>query len=164
VGNQVCEICGKNPAKWILHIGHCDLDEDEAMIDSPQHYLIVCRQCSNLKAGTLFQRAYEILERAGDFMGYGNKPYWPFTEIANTGKTAKPKKRLPLGARIRWRILGRDNYTCVLCGAKGADTPLAVDHIIPIAEGGTSDDTNLRTLCKDCNSGKGALDPRNGDR
>jgi hypothetical protein len=33
---------------------------------------------------------------------------------------------------------------------------LNVDHIMPVAEGGTNDIMNLITSCFDCNSGKGA--------
>ena len=38
------------------------------------------------------------------------------------------------------RILRRDNGICHICGQPGADT---ADHIIPVAHGGTDDDTNL---------------------
>jgi 5-methylcytosine-specific restriction endonuclease McrA len=33
---------------------------------------------------------------------------------------------------------------------------LTVDHIIPIARGGTHARTNLQVLCRACNSAKGA--------
>jgi 5-methylcytosine-specific restriction endonuclease McrA len=42
---------------------------------------------------------------------------------------------------------------CHLCGA-GED--LTVDHIIPVARGGNHERTNLRVLCRRCNSSKGA--------
>jgi 5-methylcytosine-specific restriction enzyme A len=42
------------------------------------------------------------------------------------------------------RILKRDLYTCRECGKRGATD---VDHDVPVAEGGTSDDSNLVTLC-----------------
>lgn len=34
-----------------------------------------------------------------------------------------------------------------------------IDHITPIARGGTNDPTNLQLLCPDCNRRKGAKDP-----
>lgn len=32
---------------------------------------------------------------------------------------------------------------------------LDIDHIVPLAEGGTSDMTNLRTLCTTCHAKRG---------
>lgn len=45
----------------------------------------------------------------------------------------------------------RTNYLCEHCKAKGitrfADV---VDHIIPLAKGGSDDDDNTRNLCNPC--------------
>lgn len=60
---------------------------------------------------------------------------------------------------IRYRILLRDRFRCVLCGrspAKDVGVELHVDHIVPWSQGGESLESNLRTLCFDCNLGKGA--------
>jgi 5-methylcytosine-specific restriction endonuclease McrA len=54
-------------------------------------------------------------------------------------------------------ILERDNYRCRLCGKSARDTELEVDHIIPVAKGGTAGLNNLQTLCIDCNRGKSDL-------
>lgn len=56
----------------------------------------------------------------------------------------------------RFRIMKRDNFCCQLCGRKGIeDSPLEVDHIHPLAKGGSNQDSNLWTLCFECNRGKG---------
>ncbi|MBQ7172382.1 MAG: topoisomerase DNA-binding C4 zinc finger domain-containing protein [Clostridia bacterium] len=56
---------------------------------------------------------------------------------------------------LRYDILRRDNFTCVLCGASARQgARLHVDHIVPIAKGGKSVPSNLRTLCERCNIGK----------
>lgn len=56
---------------------------------------------------------------------------------------------------LRYDILNRDNFTCVICGASSKQgARLHVDHIIPIAKGGKSVPGNLRTLCERCNIGK----------
>ena len=50
---------------------------------------------------------------------------------------------------IRKRILERDAYTCTNCGV--SDTILHVHHVVPLSSGiGTSEHSNLRTLCEDC--------------
>ncbi len=50
----------------------------------------------------------------------------------------------------REAILNRDNYTCQVCGKK--NTRLEVHHIIFRSQGGTDDENNLITLCKECHS------------
>lgn len=56
---------------------------------------------------------------------------------------------------IRWRILARDNYTCVICKAKGESNELECDHLLAICNGGDKfSDDNLRTLCKKCHKDK----------
>ena len=68
------------------------------------------------------------------------------------------EERKKLTASIRYLILKRDNFTCVLCGAKGPDgAKLEIDHIKPLYDWGKTEIINLRTLCKDCNRGKGTI-------
>ncbi|MCA1670595.1 MAG: HNH endonuclease [Thermomicrobia bacterium] len=51
------------------------------------------------------------------------------------------------------RVWERDLYRCCECGTH---LDLSVDHIIPESRGGNLDLDNLRTLCRSCNSRKGA--------
>ena len=53
---------------------------------------------------------------------------------------------------IRFQVFKRDRFTCQYCGRSGVE--LEVDHIQPLASGGTNDLDNLITACKDCNRGK----------
>lgn len=62
-----------------------------------------------------------------------------------------PEHTLRSGSTRSWRqlraaIFYRDAYRCALCPGAGEE----VDHIIPIAAGGTDDSANLRTLCGSC--------------
>ena len=75
------------------------------------------------------------------------------------GKSETRKRGVSLAQRQR--ILRRDNFICQLCGVHGAGSrPIAgtailhVDHKLPFSKGGTDADSNLWTLCEDCNEGK----------
>lgn len=63
-------------------------------------------------------------------------------------------KRKGLSKKLRFEVFKRDSFTCQYCGRKAPDVLLAVDHINPVAAGGTDDFLNLITSCFDCNSGK----------
>ena len=66
------------------------------------------------------------------------------------------EQRRIVTASMRYDVMRRDNFRCVLCGASQKDgVTLHVDHIIPLAKGGKSEMSNLRTLCDLCNLGKG---------
>ena len=65
-------------------------------------------------------------------------------------------KRKELGKKIRFEVFKRDKFTCQYCGRTVPDVILHVDHIKPVAKGGTNDIMNLITSCSDCNLGKGA--------
>ena len=60
--------------------------------------------------------------------------------------------RKPISDRVRFQVLKRDRFTCQYCGKSGVE--LEVDHITPVAKGGTNDIGNLITACKSCNRGK----------
>ena len=66
-------------------------------------------------------------------------------------------KRVSISKRRRFEILKRDGFACLYCGRKSPDVELHVDHVIPVAVGGTSNDDNLAAACSDCNGGKGAV-------
>lgn len=73
-------------------------------------------------------------------------------------KTPKKNSRTPLPKGIRFEVFKKDNHKCVVCGRGVADNiTLHVDHIIPIAKGGTDELSNLRTLCDECNLNKSDL-------
>ena len=69
----------------------------------------------------------------------------------------QPTARKPLSVRTRFEIFKRDDFRCAYCGRRSPDVVLEVDHIIPVASGGSSDPVNLITSCWACNSGKAAV-------
>lgn len=46
----------------------------------------------------------------------------------------------------------RATQTAAACTCCGATDDLTRDHIVPLARGGTNHPSNLRTLCRRCNS------------
>jgi hypothetical protein len=71
-------------------------------------------------------------------------------------------KRKPLSKKIRFEVFKRDSFSCQYCGESAPNVVLNVDHIHPVALGGTNEIINLVTSCNSCNSGKSAtpLDDR----
>lgn len=84
----------------------------------------------------------------------------PSTKEKSAGPI-KPRSILP---KVRARVLERDGFKCRRCGNGPTEGPLEVDHIVSVAEGGTADESNLQTLCRKCNKGKGADEPANQDQ
>lgn len=57
--------------------------------------------------------------------------------------------------KLREQIAKRDNYTCQICGKYMPDgVGLHIDHIVPIAKGGKTVESNLQVLCSKCNGKK----------
>lgn len=56
------------------------------------------------------------------------------------------------------RILNRQKYKCVYCFEDIRET-YEVDHIMPLALGGSNWPANLQCTCRDCNRSKGAKHP-----
>lgn len=65
--------------------------------------------------------------------------------------------RKGLSKKTRFEVFKRDKFTCQYCGRMAPDVILEVDHIKPVAEGGTNKLLNLITSCRDCNRGKGKV-------
>lgn len=65
-----------------------------------------------------------------------------------------PEKGRPaIPRQLRQAVYERDGYACLHCGATER---LPLDHIYPYSKGGRDTLENLQTLCKPCNSRKGA--------
>lgn len=73
---------------------------------------------------------------------------WKEEEAERAGKMPFSERR---------RVMQRDDYTCQICGKRMPDgVGLHVDHIVPIAKGGKTVESNLQVLCSKCNGRKGA--------
>lgn len=59
--------------------------------------------------------------------------------------------------RTRFEVLRRDNYTCRYC--RSTEAELTIDHVTPVALGGSDKPDNLVAACRDCNTGKSSAHP-----
>ena len=66
------------------------------------------------------------------------------------------KIRKALSKKVRFDVFKRDGFQCQYCGQTPPSAVLEVDHVDPVANGGTDDPDNLTTSCFDCNRGKAA--------
>jgi hypothetical protein len=94
------------------------------------------------------------------FVDFANATGVP--EVIEPTSSAQGAKRGPRdpSLRLRFKVLVRDRFACQGCGASPATTvgvELHIDHILPWSASGQTTLENLRTLCRKCNLGKGAL-------
>ncbi len=59
----------------------------------------------------------------------------------------------------RVNIYGRDKYSCQYCSKKISMSNGTYDHVVPRAQGGKTEWTNIVTCCEPCNSKKGGRTP-----
>lgn len=74
-----------------------------------------------------------------------------------TAKAFAKEQRALMTKKLRDYIKKRDNFTCCNCGNSTYKEPnllLEIDHIIPVAKGGCTEEDNLQTLCWKCNRAK----------
>ena len=74
-----------------------------------------------------------------------------------TASAFAKEQRTLMTRKLREHIKERDNFTCCSCGNSTYVEPnllLEIDHIIPVAKGGRTEESNLQTLCWKCNRAK----------
>lgn len=74
-----------------------------------------------------------------------------------TASAFAKEQRTLMTKKLRDYIKKRDNFTCCNCGNSTYAEPnllLEIDHIIPVAKGGRTEENNLQILCWKCNRAK----------
>ena len=83
---------------------------------------------------------------------------WYSLDIDEATRKKERKKAQELKASQWWKnILGKG--ICHYCGKKFAARELTMDHIVPIARGGTSTKGNVVPACRACNQSKKLATP-----
>ena len=61
--------------------------------------------------------------------------------------------------KSQWWLDKKNQGICHYCGKKFAPSELTMDHIVPLARGGTSTRANVVPACKNCNAQKKLVTP-----
>jgi len=126
------------------------------MSDPPS---IVGAKAYTLRFGTWGKALTAFVERVNrDQPSDSPQELVPPTQAAVIYAAHPPEGRRDIPLGLRFRVLSRDKFKCVLCGehpARNAECVLHVDHILPWSRGGKTLEDNLRTLCAIYNVGRG---------
>ena len=88
-------------------------------------------------------------------------PSWRPKRMTTTTPTKEVKHYHTSDWRARrTRILLRDAMRCRECRRAVSGREAHVDHLVPLEDGGTDDDSNLRTLCDRCHGRKTRAEQR----
>mgnify|MGYP000039870215 FL=1 len=99
--------------------------------------VVICNLCANTILNVVHKAQY------GTF----------FSWTEETPVLQKGYKKKHIGNSLRMAVYERDGFKCVTCGIQ---KNLTCDHIKPESIGGETTFENLQTMCKSCNSSKGA--------
>jgi len=92
----------------------------------------------------------EIVEESGNFVRSAHSEWSLPSVIRQLSKF----KRKGTARFSRLNIYMRDAWTCQYCNEKKATKDLTFDHVLPRAQGGKTNWTNIVTACRPCNSRK----------
>lgn len=101
---------------------------------------------NKFSVASCFERKREIVRRSRETLRKERRDKF----FDKTPRTFIPRE-------VRREVARRDNYACVYCGVS-CNAPYAkcaVDHVLPLARGGTNELSNLALSCRDCNAKKG---------
>jgi hypothetical protein len=74
-----------------------------------------------------------------------------FLEVAVLERPARDDRRIRIPNSLKAAVIVRDGGRCRDCYSA---VNLQIDHIVPLCKGGTSEESNLQTLCRRCNRRK----------
>lgn len=151
------EECFENMLQVWTHYGRPPQHREMTLAPS-----VVGPKAYTLRWGSWTKALYAFVERVNNDVQSANAlPEIDSVDSISQSSTSKSKveeencRDIKLG--LRYTVLNRDRFKCVLCGNSPAisiDCRLHVDHIIPFSKGGKTEIGNLRALCQNCNLGK----------
>lgn len=99
----------------------------------------------------------EVVHYSQDRTIKGVHREWPLPIVARVMKRFK-RERISIKFS-RLNIYTRDDFTCQYCTLRFPTEELTFDHVLPRAQGGKTDWTNVTTACIECNSTKANRTP-----
>lgn len=147
----------------------CDYDRLTAnsIIETNEFKSIEVVECKKLKKTTITDFMIELTvcycsprgrnhyQRTYKFTCADIESYLQNYNQMRQNKASAIYQRQLVTPKLRYEILRRDGFKCVICGRTRNDgAKLHVDHIKPVSKGGLTEESNLRTLCDMCNLGK----------
>jgi 5-methylcytosine-specific restriction endonuclease McrA len=69
-------------------------------------------------------------------------------------QVAREREKARKLRKSQWWLTRLNQGVCHYCGGKFKPSQLTMDHVVPIARGGTSTPGNVVPACKDCNNKK----------
>ena len=72
---------------------------------------------------------------------------------------AREREKAQKLKKSQWWLDKLNQGVCHYCGKKFAPTELSMDHVVPVARGGTSTKANVVPACKPCNASKKLTTP-----
>ncbi len=112
----------------------------------------MCKPCWELKYcpyGPLvedFPLRPEPDEKSCRIFGHDCPVFSMAEPLTETKELRNIKRDIP--RPTQFRVLKRENQICVVCGKPVKDDEIEFDHIIPWSKGGSSDEHNVRLLCR----------------
>ncbi len=92
-------------------------------------------------------------EKSCRIYGHDCPVYYVAEPFSETKDLRNITRRIP---RVtQFRVMKRENQICQICSTSVKDEDIEFDHVIPWSKGGSSDESNIRLLCKTCNRKKG---------
>ena len=85
---------------------------------------------------------------------FKNQSFVKFIKQLRDNFMLKKSERKTITEETRKNIISKHNNQCAICKNSKSDIKFEIDHIKPLASGGTNDITNLQPLCKACHKEK----------
>lgn len=133
--------------------------EDWKKRSSGKYINAICKPCWELKYcpyGVLVEN-FEIVEISSPYYCRVFGHLCPVFRVAEPFTETKERRNISrnISSVTKRRIIRRDENICQICNTHIRDDEIQFDHIIPWSKGGSSDESNIRILCANCNRKRG---------
>jgi 5-methylcytosine-specific restriction endonuclease McrA len=140
---KCCE-CGVDPLSFVIE-KRAELEERKMILSTPSlpWYRDNSHSCADRVAKSLQRLLTEEEVHGADGL------------LSKVKRRLNPLKRETVTeATVKKILLTESKGRCTICGKQLSIDTIVIDHILPLAEGGSNHTLNLRATCALCNAGK----------